>query len=157
MLFDYLGQNLFFDLPFLSSLVWLVYKFYYLKIKITQNIFKNTVLSYCTRFVGSQIARWILLLQEFNYKVVVKLGKSNSNADFMSRLRREEAVGDIQAEFPDEFSDDQDRKEEMVFHLNGEEPSEFDDVISYIANHIYPPGLNMKEKSVSNTKWPSTV
>ena len=32
------------------------------------------------------IARWILLLQEFNYKVVVKPGKTNSNADFLSTL-----------------------------------------------------------------------
>ena len=32
-----------------------------------------------------RIARWILLLQEFNYKVVVKLGKANSNVDFLSR------------------------------------------------------------------------
>ena len=43
-------------------------------------------------------------------------------------------VGDIRAEFSDEFLDDQDRKEEAVFYLNGEEASEFDDVISYIAN-----------------------
>ena len=40
----------------------------------------------------------------------------------------------------------------MVFHLNVEEPSEFDDVISYIANHIYPPGLNMEEKIVFQYK-----
>ena len=33
------------------------------------------------------IARWILLLQEFNYEVVVKLGKANSNVDFLSRQR----------------------------------------------------------------------
>ena len=102
------------------------------------------------------IVRWILLLQEFNYEVVVKSGKSNSNADYLSRQRGEEAVGDIQAEFPDEFpnelSDDPDRKEEMVFHLNGEEPSEFDEVISYIVNRIYPPGLNREEKSVFQHK-----
>ena len=99
--------------------------------------------------LSGRIARWILLLQEFNYEVVVKSGKSNSNADYLSRERGEEAVGDIRAEFPDEFSDelpnDPDRKEEMVFHLNGEKPSEFNEVISYIVNHVYPPGLN-KEK-----------
>ena len=31
-----------------------------------------------------QIARWILLHQEFNYEVVVKLGNANSNVDNMS-------------------------------------------------------------------------
>ena len=39
-----------------------------------------------------------------------------------------------------------------MFHLNGEEASEFDDVISYIANRIYPPGLNREEKSVFQHK-----
>ena len=72
--------------------------------------------------LSRRIARWILLLQEFNYEVVVKLGKTNLNVDFLSRQRGEEAVGDIRAEFPDEFPDDPDWKEEMVFHLNGEEP-----------------------------------
>ena len=40
----------------------------------------------------------------------------------------------------------------MVFHLNGEEASEFEDVISYIANRIYPPGLSREEKSVFQHK-----
>lgn len=31
-----------------------------------------------------RIARWILLLQEFNYEVVVKSGKANSNANYLS-------------------------------------------------------------------------
>ena len=53
-------------------------------------------------------------------------------------------VGNIQAEFPDEL----DWKEETVFHLNGEEASKFDNVISYIANKVYPSGLNREEKSV---------
>ena len=57
-------------------------------------------------------------------------------------------VGEIQAEFSDEFPDDHDRKEETVIHLNKDEASEFDDVILYIANKIYPPGLNKEEKSV---------
>ena len=102
--------------------------------------------------LSGRIARWILLLQEFNYKVMVKSGKSNSNADYLSRQREEEAVGDIRAEFPDEFPDDPNRKEEMVFHLNGEESSEFDDIISYITNRTYPPGLKREEKSVFQHK-----
>ena len=35
--------------------------------------------------LSGRIAKWILLLQEFNYEVVVKLGKANSNADFLSQ------------------------------------------------------------------------
>ena len=84
--------------------------------------------------------------------MVVKTRKSNSNAGYLSRQQGEEAVGDIRAEFPDEFPDDPNRKEEMVFHLNGEEPSGFDNIISYITNRTYPPGLNREEKSVFQHK-----
>jgi hypothetical protein len=34
--------------------------------------------------LSGRIARWILLFQEFNYEVVIKSGKTNSNADFRS-------------------------------------------------------------------------
>ena len=37
--------------------------------------------------LSGRIVRWILLLQEFNYEVVVKPGKAKSNADFLSRQR----------------------------------------------------------------------
>ena len=84
--------------------------------------------------------------------MVVKHGKSNSNADFLSRQRGVEAVGDIRAEFLDEFPDKLDRKEETVFHLNEEDASEFDDVISYIDNKIYSAGLNKEEMSIFNTR-----
>ena len=103
----------------------------------------------------------ILLLQEFNYEVVVKSGKSNSNADYLSRQQGEEVVGDIRAEFSDEFPDElpnnPDRKEEMVFHLNGGEPSEFDEIVSYITKRTYPPGLNKEEKSVFSHASPSST
>ena len=77
--------------------------------------------------------------------MVVKPSNSNSNADFLSRQRGVEAVGNIQSEFLDEFPDELDWKEEAMFHLNGEEASRFDDVISYITNKIYPPDLNKEE------------
>ena len=63
------------------------------------------------------IARWILLLQEFNYEVIVKPGKANANADYLSRQRGTKALEDIQAEFPDEFRDEPDRKEDHVLHI----------------------------------------
>ena len=37
--------------------------------------------------LSGRIARWILLLQEFNDEVRVKSRKSNSNADYLSRQR----------------------------------------------------------------------
>jgi len=53
--------------------------------------------------LSGRIARWILLLQEFNYVVVVKSGKANVNADYLSRQRGQKFVADISAEFSDEF------------------------------------------------------
>jgi len=45
--------------------------------------------------LSGRIARWILLLQEFNYEVVVKSSKPNANANFLSRQRGPEAVEGI--------------------------------------------------------------
>jgi hypothetical protein len=53
--------------------------------------------------LSGRIARWIILLQEFNYEVQVKPGKSNSNADYFSRMQGERADADVDMEFPDEF------------------------------------------------------
>jgi hypothetical protein len=35
--------------------------------------------------LSGRIGRWILFLQKFNYEVVIKSGKANSNADYLSR------------------------------------------------------------------------
>lgn len=49
------------------------------------------------------IARWILLLQEFIYEVVVKSGKANANADYLSQMRGQPVVEDISFLFSGEF------------------------------------------------------
>ena len=102
--------------------------------------------------LSRRIAKWILLLQEFNYKVVVKLGKANANADYLSRQRGNEALEDIRAEFPDEFEEEPDRKEEQVLHINGEDEMEFSDIISYLVDKTYPTGLSREEKSLFQHK-----
>ena len=76
-----------------------------------------------------RIARWILLLQEFNYEVIVKPGRANANADFLSRYRGTEALEDVSTAFPDEFPED---KDVPVFHLDTEGNSEFQDIIQYL-------------------------
>ena len=94
--------------------------------------------------LSGRIARWILLLQEFDYEVKVKPGKANTNADYLSRQRGPEAVSDLTAEFPDEFLD-----EEMdVRRLQPEKESEFQPVLDYLTTGQYPKGLNREEKSV---------
>ncbi|CAM6094694.1 unnamed protein product [Calypogeia fissa] len=49
-----------------------------------------------------RIARWMLLLQEFNYEVVVRPGKGHANADFFSRIDGETDSSDVEDTFPDE-------------------------------------------------------
>ena len=63
-----------------------------------------------------QIARWMLLLQEFTYKVSVNSGKANANADFLSRQLGITATNSISAEFPDEFRGE--RILESVFRID---------------------------------------
>ncbi|CAM6087794.1 unnamed protein product [Calypogeia fissa] len=49
-----------------------------------------------------RIARWVLLLQEFNYEVVVRPGKKHANADFFSRIDGETNTSDVEDDFPNE-------------------------------------------------------
>ena len=104
--------------------------------------------------LSGQIARWIFLLQEFNYEVVVKAKKANANADYLLRQRGTEVVEDIQAKFPDEFSDEPDRKDAQVLHISSDEESEFSEIISYLVDRTYPTGLSREEKSVFQNKVP---
>ena len=100
--------------------------------------------------LSGRIARWILLLQEFTYEVVVKSGKTNANADFLSRQRGTPAVESLNADFPDEFQDNQ--FPESVFHVEREDVSEFHEIITYLTERKYLEGLNREEKSVFQSK-----
>ena len=105
--------------------------------------------------LSGRIARWILLLQEFNYEVVVKPGKANSNADYLSRQRGTEAATTILPSFPDEFAEEEAKDfpgDVPVFHLSGEEPLAYEDVIGYLTEKAYPPGLTREENMVFQTK-----
>ena len=100
--------------------------------------------------LSGRIARWILLLQVFTYEVVVKSGKSNANADFLSRQRGVPAIKSLSTNFPDEFHNNP--CPESVFHVEGEEVSEFQEIITYLTEQKYPEGLNHEEKSVFQSK-----
>jgi hypothetical protein len=100
------------------------------------------------------IARWILLLQEFNYEVVIKSGKANSNADYLSRQRGEESIADISAEFLDKFPD---LSDVAVFHPNNEVDSEFQDIINYLVKSEFPDHFTREEKEVFQHKKLPTV
>jgi hypothetical protein len=99
--------------------------------------------------LSGRITIWILFLQEFNYEVVIKSGKANSNADYLSRQRGEESVADISVEFPDEFPD---LPDVAVFHLDREEDSEFQDIINYLVKSEFPDYFTREEKEVFQRK-----
>jgi transposase InsO family protein len=52
--------------------------------------------------VTGRIARWIVLLQEFDYEVKVRPGKQHANADFFSRLDGVPSLKNVDDCFPDE-------------------------------------------------------
>ena len=100
--------------------------------------------------LSRRIARRILLLQEFTYEVVVKPGKANANADFLSQQRGLATGESISADFLDEFLGG--RIPESMFHIDSEGASKFKDIIGYLMEQKYLEGLTRKEKSVFQNK-----
>lgn len=49
-----------------------------------------------------RIARWMLLLQEFNFTVQTRAGKHHENADYLLRLHTGEREDTVADDFPDE-------------------------------------------------------
>ena len=81
------------------------------------------------------IARWILLLQEFDFIINVRRGKSHTNADFLSRVSEEVNPESIDDAFPD-------------VHLFNVDiiPPEYADVIYYLTKGTFPADYNDKRK-----------
>jgi hypothetical protein len=52
--------------------------------------------------IQGRVSRWLILLQEFKFKIIVKPGKNHVIADQLSRIKSGEAVGGgINEDFPD--------------------------------------------------------
>ena len=51
--------------------------------------------------LGGRICRWLLLFQEFNFEVIVKLGKLNAGPDHLSRVTNGEEPMNLEDNFPD--------------------------------------------------------
>jgi hypothetical protein len=50
---------------------------------------------------GGRICRWLLLFQEFDFEVIVKLGKLNVGPDHLSRITNGEEPTNLEEKFPD--------------------------------------------------------
>lgn len=51
--------------------------------------------------LGVRIYHWLLLFQEFNFEVVIKLGKQNVGPDHLSKLQSENKGGSLDDALPD--------------------------------------------------------
>jgi hypothetical protein len=51
--------------------------------------------------LGGRICRWLLLFQEFEFEVIVKLGKLNARPYHLSRVTNGEEPTNLEENFPD--------------------------------------------------------
>ena len=81
-----------------------------------------------------RLARWMLLLQEFDYKIIHKLGRNHFGVDFLSRATPEGETTDIQSNLPDA----------ELFHI--ELDTEGAEIASYLQTGELPIGWIMRQK-----------
>ena len=65
-----------------------------------------------------RLIRWILLLQEFDIKIIDRKGTENQVADHLSRLENQENIEESKVKIVDQFPDEQ------IFSIHSE-PEEF--------------------------------
>ena len=69
-----------------------------------------------------RIARWMLLLQEFDFTIKVRPGKKHANANFFSRIEGEGETVEVDDSFPDEqlflLAQDDSWYKDIVHYLN---------------------------------------
>lgn len=85
--------------------------------------------------LSGRIARWVLLLQEFNFTINVRPSKTHVNADHFSRLSKEVGIEPINNNFPDAqlFSVD-------VVSL------EYAELMNYLSTREFPQNFTEKQK-----------
>jgi hypothetical protein len=85
--------------------------------------------------LSGRIARWVLLLQEFNFTIQVRPGKSHANADHLSRLSDALGTEPIDDSFPDAD----------LFFIDKVSP-EYAEIINYLQTNTFPEGLSKKQQ-----------
>ena len=85
--------------------------------------------------LGGRICRWLLLFQEFNFEVIVKLGKLNTGPNHLSRVNNEEEPINLE----DNFLDVQ------LFSVQVANEYFFD-IIEYLRTGVAPQDFSTPEK-----------
>lgn len=50
--------------------------------------------------LGGKICRWILLFQEYEFEIIVKIGRLNARLDHLSRIKNDKEPTNIKEGFP---------------------------------------------------------
>ncbi|CAM6113397.1 unnamed protein product [Calypogeia fissa] len=85
-----------------------------------------------------RVARWVLLLQEFDYEVRVRSGKKHGNADFFSRIDGEPASEGVDDQFPNE----------KLYHIRVVDKTWYKDIIQYLDSIQLPRGIGAEAAAV---------
>ena len=85
--------------------------------------------------LSGRLARWILLLTEFDYSVRFKPGKMHLQADHLSRLSEEVGTEEIDDEFPDG----------RLFTVQ-KVPLWYSYIAEFLSTQTFPPGLDRNER-----------
>ena len=88
--------------------------------------------------ITSRLARWLLLLQEFDITIVDKPRKANVVADYLSRIYHDDTDTTLVDDaFPDEY----------LFHIAVKVPW-YADIANYIAANKTPTHFSYKERKL---------
>jgi len=86
--------------------------------------------------LSGQIARWVLLLQEFNFTINVRLGKSHVNANHLSRLNEQVGTKPVDDNYPDA----------QLFQVDVI-PLEYAEIMNYLSTKNFPSDFTDKQKA----------
>ena len=85
--------------------------------------------------LSGRLARWVLLLSEFDYTVHYKPGRMHRQADHLSRLSMEQSPDNINDEFPDA----------SLFAVK-KVPSWYAHIAEFLSTHQFPEGMDKNER-----------
>ena len=122
------------------------YRHYLLGYKFTFHI-DHDALKYMVNKpqLSGRIARWVLLLEEFDFDVDVRPGKKNVNANFLSRLSKEASPTSIDDNLPHTH----------LFNVDII-PVEYANVLYYLKNNTFPLEYMDKQKQLIYKMHPYT-
>ena len=85
--------------------------------------------------LSGQLARWVLLLTEFDYTLQYKPGKKHLQADHLSRIFTELSSTNIDDEFPDA----------RLFAIRNV-PSWYEYIAEFLSTQQFPPHMDKNER-----------